>query len=78
MKTLDRSRPFAVIFPHHEGAAFEQDGIQYDAEGNQVGANPVPANFQKRGPGRPRKEEPALATAEAPVNPQLAAQLADD
>lgn len=97
MKTLDRSRPFGTIYPIHEGASFEQDGLFFDAQGNQCGAQPAevpaeaPAEKQAekqaaRKPGRPRKSVPeapeaptvpAEAPAE-PVNPEIAAQLADD
>lgn len=75
MKTLDRSRPFGTIHPMHQGAAFAQDGLYFDAQGHQCGA--TSAAPVTRGPGRPRKQPLDEAPTTLPVNPELAAQLAD-
>lgn len=72
---LDRSRPFGTIHPIHQGAAFVQDGVYFDAQGRQCGA--TPAAPVRRGPGRPPKQTPDEALATLPVNPEVAAQLAD-
>lgn len=37
MRQLDRARPYGQILPSGGWAAFEQDGILFDADGNEVG-----------------------------------------
>lgn len=83
MRTLDRNRPFGTIYPASE-AAFEQDGLLFDAHGNPVGGESVAAAVvagpAPRKPGRPRKEAEVLAVPapELAVDSQLASQLQDD
>ena len=83
MKTLDRSRPFGTIYPVHEGASYEQDGLFFDTQGRQCGEQdeaPADKHAAGRKSGGPRKqtaEAPAADPATAPENPELAAQLAD-
>lgn len=43
MKTLDRSRPYGVVYGGGVKHAFEQDGIEFDAEGNSGVEDEKPA-----------------------------------
>ena len=45
---LDRSRPFGTIHPHHNGAAFEQDGVFFDVYERAI--NPPKAKARKADP----------------------------
>lgn len=38
MKKLDRSKPFGTVHGVH-AASYEQDGVHFDAAGNEVGAD---------------------------------------
>lgn len=51
---LDRSKPFGTVFGSSDGAAFEQGGVLFDAEGNAM----QPVAEQPRRPGRPPKAQP--------------------
>ena len=74
MRQLDRARPYGTINPMHNGAAYEQDGLMFDARGKAIGgtaiATPEPV---RRGPGRPRKEQ--IEAVPLATNPHMAAQL---
>lgn len=63
---LDKSRPFFTVHGTSE-AAYEQDGILFDFNGDSIGDEPeAPKN---RG-GRPKKVEPEPA-----VDPEIEAQI---
>lgn len=66
-KTLDRKAHFASLHPPTDGKHFEQDGVFFDAEGNERGSA-ISKSAAKR------------LAAQAPVTPvadaQLSAQLA--
>lgn len=88
-KKLDRNKPYGVVQGEHN-AAFEQDGVAFDIDGNELvsekqaaepeaGKAVAPAPAAKN-PGRKKAEEPtapAVAPAPAAVDEQLAAQGAE-
>ena len=39
-KKLDEKKPYGTVFGEH-GAAFEQDGVIFDAAGNEIATDPV-------------------------------------
>jgi len=63
MRTLDRTRPFAEIFPPGpEEGAFQQDGIRFDFAGKELGAKPEPGD----------EDEPELVQEPPPPEPKPA------
>lgn len=88
-KKLDRSKPYGVVQGEHN-AAFEQDGVAFDIDGNEIVAEQkdsdpkaeqsvAPAPAAKKAGGRKKAaEEPAApVVAPAAVDEQLAAQGAE-
>ena len=83
-KKLDRNKPYGVVQGEHN-AAFEQDGVAFDIDGNEIVAEQkasepeveqaaAPAPAAKKSSGRKKAaEEPAAAPAPAAVDEQLAA-----
>lgn len=47
-KTLDRSLGYGEVFGHEGGARYEQDGVLFDSQGNEV----VPVAVTKKGRGK--------------------------
>jgi len=41
MVELDKSRPFATVCGAGEKHVYEQDGLKFDAQGNEVGGKPA-------------------------------------
>ena len=88
-KKLARNKPYGVVQGEHN-AAFEQDGVAFDIDGNEIvaeqkDADPIaeqssaPAPAAKKAGGRKKAaEEPAApVVAPAAVDEQLAAQGAE-
>lgn len=56
---FDKNKPHGVIYGESEdGARYLQDGVYYDAGGNEVGVAPAPGPQRVKGP---KKEKPATA-----------------
>lgn len=47
-KTLDRSLGYGEVFGHEGGARYEQDGVLFDSQGNEL----VTADVPKKGRGK--------------------------
>lgn len=81
MAKFDKNKPYGQVSGEHSGAAFEQNGLLFDAHGNELTvdaakAEPVEARVAR---SKPAKAEPVEAhiTANqesAAVDAQLAAQ----
>jgi hypothetical protein len=54
-KTLDRGRDFGIIYGGDNGAAYEQDGVQFDGLGNAMSSDDVEVSIPKKRTGRPPK-----------------------
>lgn len=65
-KKLDRSKPFGEIFGGNSEARFVQDGTQFDAHGDEVGAEAAPAKKGKTAP-KPADTTPVSTGADAQV-----------
>ena len=52
-KTLDRSLGYGEVFGHEGGARYEQDGVLFDSQGNEI----APVNAPKKGRGKRSAEE---------------------
>ena len=84
-KKLDRNKPFGVVQGEHN-AAFEQDGVLFDIDGNEIvlakaaDTEPVAQEVApaKKPGGRANKAaDPEPVAAQAAVDEQLAAQGAE-
>lgn len=88
-KKLDRNKPYGVVQGEHN-AAFEQDGVAFDIDGNEIvaeqkdsdpiaeqSAAPAPAAKKAGGPKKAAEEPAAPVVAPAAVDEQLAAQGAE-
>jgi hypothetical protein len=53
---LDKSKPYAQILGATDGSRFEQHGVIFDYEGNQLNSNPV-ANSSDLGTTEEPKDE---------------------
>lgn len=42
MKTLDKQKPYGTVYGDQLGRCYEQDGVVFDAEGNEWKAPPPP------------------------------------
>ena len=68
MKKLDRSKPFGTV--HGVAAyAFEQAGVMFDHDGNEVGGQEEPKAKEPKAKARPEPEP------KPEMDPQLASQL---
>ena len=69
-KKLDRSKPFGEILGGSSEARYVQDGVLFDAHGNEIGAEAVPAKTQAKSKTPPKVEAPAPAptTVDAQVD----------
>ena len=56
-KTLDRSLGYGEVFGHEGGARYEQDGVLFDSQGNEV----VLVAATKKGRGKRSAEELSAA-----------------
>ena len=56
-KTLDRSLGYGEVFGHEGGARYEQNGVLFDSQGNEV----VPVAVTKKGRGKRSAEELSVA-----------------
>lgn len=82
-KKLDRSRGYGEIMGHEGGAAFEQDGVLFDAEGVELFNDAVPAKpaaqpkaaKAPKQAAQPKAVPQAPAPAPVPAEDQLAQQL---
>jgi hypothetical protein len=69
-RTLDRSKPFGTIHGGH-GAAFTQEGAEFDAQGEEVtGADSLPKTPVRRSKAKADTAQPPEA-----VSDQLTEQL---
>lgn len=88
-KKLDRNKPYGVVQGEHN-AAFEQDGVAFDIDGNEIVAEqkdsdpkaeqpaaPAPASKNAGGRKKAAEEPAAPVVAPAAVDEQLAAQGAE-
>jgi len=67
-KQLDRSRPFGTVFPPLGAVHFEQDGHQFDHEGNhlaEVPADPPTPSTTKQATPKGRQKKDKAATQPA-------------
>lgn len=64
-KTLDRKLPFASMHPPEANRHYEQAGVFFDAQGNEVGKS-----------GIAKAQKPAAPAVLSVVSDQLSAQLA--
>lgn len=60
-KKLDRAKSFGEILGGSSEARYVQDGVLFDAHGNEIGAESVPAKPQAKGKTPPKAEAPAPA-----------------
>ena len=69
-KKLDRTKSFGEILGGNSEARYVQDGVLFDAHGNEIGAEAVPAKTQAKGKTAPKAEAPAPAptTVDAQVD----------
>lgn len=81
MAKLDKNKPYGQVSGEHGGAAFEQNGLLFDAHGNELTvdaakAEPVEAKVTRSKPAKaePVEEKIAVNTEAAAVDAQLAAQ----
>ena len=66
MAKLDKNKPYGQVSGEHGGAAFEQNGLLFDAHGNELTVDAAKAE--------PVEEKIAVNTEAAAVDAQLAAQ----
>lgn len=70
-KKLDRKRPFGEIYGGDSDVRFNQDGLDFDVDGDEIVA-PVKASAKA-----PAKASAKAAPAPAPVEQGVDAQLAE-
>lgn len=78
MKKLDRKKDFCTIHGDTEGRHYEQDGVIYDAAGNQWGVSAEEAAAAEAAAQAEADAKAAAAKAEfdAKVKAEVAAKLA--
>ncbi len=67
-KKLDRTKSFGEILGSLSEARYVQDGVLFDAHGNEIGAEAVPAKNQAKGKTVPKVDAPAPTTVDAQVD----------
>lgn len=82
-KKLDRSRGYGEIMGHEGGAAFEQDGVLFDAEGVELFNDNVPAKLAAqpkaaKAAAQPKAAKQAAQPKVAAPEPVQAPASADD
>ena len=67
-KKLDRTKSFGEILGGISEARYTQDGVLFDAHGNEIGTEAVPAKNQAKGKTAPKVDAPAPTTVDAQVD----------
>lgn len=76
-KKLDRTKSFGEIFGGSNEARYTQDGVLFDAHGDEIGAETVPVKPQAKGKGKTPPKAEAPAPAPTTVDAQVDAFLGE-